>query len=284
MELQVKNFFKFMKERHTIYLKRQANKPWPWTQDEILQTYKFCNIFRELDTVTRWINDNWRVPFKDHPNLWFAMAVARQINWPDTLAEIGFPLKWDSRRVKKIMYARQKRKQKVYTGAYMLTGGATNGKGLDKNIYTVDKILSPLFKNKKLIPQKGDTLQEAWKRFLPCMGFGPFIAFEVITDLRHTRYLKDATDIHTWANAGPGAYRGLNRIFDHKLDQKRPSEALSEMQFLLRKSKIKANWPNDNQYPKLEMRDIEHTLCEFDKYERVRLGEGRPRAKYRRPQ
>jgi hypothetical protein len=32
--------------------------------------------------------------------------------------------------------------------------------------------------------------------------------------------------------------------------------------------------------PMLEMRDIEHSLCEFDKYERVRLGQGRPRSKY----
>jgi hypothetical protein len=33
--------------------------------------------------------------------------------------------------------------------------------------------------------------------------------------------------------------------------------------------------------PSVEMRDIEHSLCEFDKYERVRLGEGRPRMKYK---
>lgn len=279
MDQNVKAFFKFMKERHTIYLKRQANKPWPWTEDEILQTYKFCNIFRELDTVTRWINDNWRVPFKDHPNLWFAMAVARQINWPETLAEIGFPTKWDPRRVKKIMYARQKRKQKVYTGAYMLTGTL----GGNKVSQTVDKILTPLYKNKNVVPQKGDTLQEAWKRFLPCPGFSGFMSFEVITDIRHTKILRDATDILTWANAGPGAYRGLNRIFDHDLNQRRTTEALSEMQFLLKKSKVKANWPNNKQYPKLEMRDIEHTLCEFDKYERVRLDQGRPRSLYRHP-
>ena len=33
--------------------------------------------------------------------------------------------------------------------------------------------------------------------------------------------------------------------------------------------------------PDLEMRDIEHSLCEFDKYERVRLGEGKPRSLYK---
>ena len=32
--------------------------------------------------------------------------------------------------------------------------------------------------------------------------------------------------------------------------------------------------------PPLEMREVEHTLCEFDKYERVRNGEGKPRSIY----
>ena len=32
---------------------------------------------------------------------------------------------------------------------------------------------------------------------------------------------------------------------------------------------------------KMEMREIEHSLCEFDKYERVRNGEGKPRGLYR---
>ena len=32
--------------------------------------------------------------------------------------------------------------------------------------------------------------------------------------------------------------------------------------------------------PSLEMRDIEHSLCEYDKYERARLGQGRPRSRF----
>jgi len=36
-------------------------------------------------------------------------------------------------------------------------------------------------------------------------------------------------------------------------------------------------WPNIQEYPRLEMRDIEHVLCDFDKYERVRHREGRIR-------
>jgi hypothetical protein len=36
--------------------------------------------------------------------------------------------------------------------------------------------------------------------------------------------------------------------------------------------------PDD--YPPLHAQDVQNCLCEFDKYERVRLGEGKPRSTY----
>ena len=82
----------------------------------------------------------------------------------------------------------------------------------------------------------------------------------------------------TWANPGPGAKRGLNRIHLRELEQTVKKDQLNfEMKQLLDYS------PDylENHMQPLEMRDIEHCLCEFDKYERVRLGQGRPRAKYK---
>jgi hypothetical protein len=35
--------------------------------------------------------------------------------------------------------------------------------------------------------------------------------------------------------------------------------------------------------PELELHDIQFQLCEYDKYERVRLGQGRPKARYEPP-
>ena len=51
------------------------------------------------------------------------------------------------------------------------------------------------------------------------------------------------------------------------------------MQQLLAKADA-GRWPDNSDYPQLEMREIEHSLCEFDKYERARLGKGTLRAKY----
>ena len=139
MVSSVDGFYNYINERHAIYLKRSIGEAFPWTEDEILQTYSFCNVYRELDKVTVWIRENWKEPYADHPNLPFAMAVARQINWPDTLQEIGFPEHWNPERVKAIMQGRLDRKEKVYTGAYMLTGTL----GGTKVEQTIDKILFP---------------------------------------------------------------------------------------------------------------------------------------------
>ena len=47
---------------------------------------------------------------------------------------------------------------------------------------------------------------------------------------------------------------------------------------ILDRSRSSKFWPQE--WPAWEMREVEHTLCEFDKFERVRLGEGAPRQRY----
>lgn len=279
------NFWYWIRERHRIYEKKTNGEPWPWTNDEILQKYRFCNVFRELDSVTIWIRENWREPYADHENLWFAMAVARQINWPDTLEWIGFPdfyppdseEKWFN-RARNIIRDRIAAGEKAYTGAYMLTGTL----GGPKEEQTIFKILRPLWHKREIVAPIPwvDNLQSAFRKLKGNAGFQGFLSYEVITDLRHTRYLRDADDIYTWANAGPGARRGLNRFYGRPLNfALSEAQCVAEMRALLGISKQVL----DPKFPPLEMRDIEHSLCEYDKYERARLGEGRPRATYRRP-
>jgi hypothetical protein len=170
------------------------------------------------------------------------------------------------------MQGRMDRKEKVYTGAYMLTGTL----GGTKVEQTIDKILTPLYKNPPTIYK--NSLEKTWAEYLPYAGFSGFMAYEVVTDLRHSKYLENADDILTWANAGPGAKRGLNRIHGRLLEQTiKPRQLTIEMQELL----DMAGDYIGSFLPDLEMREIEHCLCEYDKYERVRLGEGRPRAKYK---
>lgn len=284
----------WMAERHKIYLKKRDGAEPPWTADPILQEYRFCNVFRELDTVTIWIRENIREQYADHPNLWFMLAIARTINWPPTLYEIMqenlWPVegRWRGQEVADLLDERMDRNQKVYTGAYMIRAESDpNNPWYDKTKqqYIAGCVLGNLWQDREKITEALKQLEYGWlqsahKLFKQYHGWGPFMAYELVTDLRHTRYLENATDISTWANAGPGALRGLNRL--RGVDPNTPmsqQEANERMHDLL----VECHKHEElcfilDEIP--EMRDIEHSLCETDKYLRVKNGEGRPRAKY----
>ena len=106
------------------------------------------------------------------------------------------------------------------------------------------------------------------------------MAYEVVCDMRWTRYGLKWPDVNTFAHAGPGALRGLNRLAGRELNALRTEkDALDSMCALL--ALVRRSWPEPSAlWPALELRAIEHSLCEFDKYERVRLGQGKPRARY----
>lgn len=128
------------------------------------------------------------------------------------------------------------------------------------------------------------TLQRfcAWAES-PCLG--PFMTYEVACDLRWTDVLVRAPDVDTWANPGPGAQRGLRRMegYSAEIDVRRTvreDEAVRRMCGLLELSRHKACWQQSSGWERWELREVEHTLCEWDKYERTRLGQGRPRGAF----
>ena len=124
-------------------------------------------------------------------------------------------------------------------------------------------------------------LEETWHILRDYPYMGPFMAYEVVTDLRHTYLLKNANDIVTWANAGPGAMRGLNRLTGRELGFcKRSHDWNKEMNVLYKTVIQRLNkWILINR--SYEMREIEGGLCEFDKYSRIAKGEGRTRSIYK---
>lgn len=283
MPLDAQPFWNWITERHRIYLKKAAGEPAPWTRDAVMQNYRFCNVFRELDKVTVWLRENWREPYADSPQLWIAMCLARQVNWPETLAEIGFPTKtYDAQAIRRALETRKARGDKVYTGAYMISAPAGDYAGMAKPQYTAEIVVGAPWNKRAefdamFVNNRQPTMQEvhAWLRQF--RGWGHFMAYEVVTDLRHTRYLRNARDINTWAVAGPGAIRGLNRLHGRPFKKgMTQTQALDEMRELLALSK--KNLPDF--VPALELREIEHSLCETDKWLRMQLGQGTLRAKY----
>lgn len=280
----------FIKERWKIHQKKEAGKPKPWTSDTILRSYRFCNVHRENDTVTKWIAENWRVNGSEDQDqdqdLWFAMVVARLVNWPETLEELQWEAvldmngtgvtRWRPKQFIRVMHARKAAGAKVFSGAYIVS---TNGHAQDKAEYLAQHVLDPLWAARKTVrPQAGDTLQSFHTRLMGFGGMGSFMAAQVVADMKYVTPLSAATDWWTWAASGPGSRRGLNRVMERDLNAPwKEHEWLRNLHIVMGRLQGKVEAAN---IPRLHAQDYQNCLCETDKYLRTLNGEGKPRSTY----
>jgi hypothetical protein len=279
-------FFAYAVKRESIRIRREAGNPPPWTDDPILQQFRFCNVFREDDLTTRWFRENLRDPLKENPEkVIFATVAFRWFNrikagcvFADDLLE-G---RWDAidikRRILDVMIDGP-----YVTGSFIVK--TPNGMNkLDGVLWCINNVWR---ENARLSADLYQTVSQeaAWTRLTQFPYLGDFMAYEVTTDLRHTCVGGQWNDLHTWANPGPGACRGLARVQGRPVDSYNRSrethrrQVIAGMQELLQLSRNPGVWPAH--WCPWEMREVEHTLCEFDKYERARLGEGEPRQIFR---
>lgn len=285
------NFFAFARERHQIYLRRQAGSAFPWTDDPVLQRYRFTNVYRELDNVTLWFAKNARSRYEPDPvATLMATVVFRLFNRNATGEAIFNQLSFGNETAfEKFLDTGNSAALRGPILSYCGAGPYCTGSYIINSPNGMDKLTGVLQMIQwvwdgraevfRAIEQAG-TLEATWSAFTKFPHIADFTSYEFVTDLRWTSLLRDAPDVLTWANPGPGAMRGLNRIFGRRLTSKQKKHLfIDEMRAILAASRDPRNWPSD--WPPLEMREVEHTLCEFDKYERTRLGEGKPRGVYR---
>jgi hypothetical protein len=321
VEKGIRAFFDYSIARHKSYLYKYSGDADIMPTDDILRDYSFCNVFRELDKTTMWYANNVRRPLdtdKERPDkLLLATVLFRMFNRIETGEAFfrddnllgdhsAFDEYWrtgSTKHLRKAALARIGKKGPFVTGSYIIAGpkGMSKLDGMLKVVDNFRRSKAPwpgkseeygFIDAPKVMRARGSGLQHAhqWLREFDYMG--TFHAYEIVTDLRWTHLLSRSPDVFTWANPGPGCKRGLNRVYGREKDEPwGGTEAILEHMDVLREAS-EEYWTDfahraKDRYPKLktplewEMRDIEHTLCEFDKYERTRAGEGRPRGRYR---
>ena len=269
-EESVERFFYWVHERTSIQEKKDRGDPWPWTDDLIFREFKFTNAYRERDRTTVWFRKNIRDPLTWKPEVYMATVIFRWFNLietGETLMRHKLHINWDPQKAYDVIIPQKK----WVTGAYMIKSptGKNKVRGICETITTVWN------DRHKFIDRCPWRSLQSMNDFLEGSPFlGPFLSYELVTDLRHTFIGSKAFDIDVWANAGPGAMRGLNRIYGRELNYtSKKHNWCAEMRELL-------NIARAEHHLDFEMREVEHSLCEFDKYERTRLGQGRPRSKY----
>ncbi|QDP61587.1 MAG: hypothetical protein Tp138OMZ00d2C19078261_48 [Prokaryotic dsDNA virus sp.] len=307
----VSRFFDYMKEREAIRLRKEADRiallefedpqgP-PWTDDPILREYKFTNVRRHHD----WTSDMLRSTFySDHFNddpkdIIMMCAFARYFGRFEFIEHMGWITydMWADGWFDAVKDEAQdwiNKREKVFTGAYVITN---QGIIAPKYEVVVDHFLTDLH---AAVPAILDIVQKtsSWEHTARAMsvikGFGGtgFMTKEILLDTMMTgfwggdvvtqdeRSFTYPSDYWSWTPIGPGGVRGAARLLGHEDPGSARMKKDEPMYVILDLVLQQENyWPKE--YGKLSPTDIQFQLCEFDKYERVRLGQGRPRSKYK---
>lgn len=263
-------FVYWIDERVAIHVKRSMGLSPPWSDDPVFQTVFFTNPYREWDKTTIWFRENIRDRFNGSMDVLMSTVIFRWFNLIRTgqfLLDASLIPHWDYARATSELTRRWYSGERVFTSAYIIQAG------LGSKIGNVCRCIERLWLERHSIYAEmmhDGTLEGAHKILRRYPYLGGFMAYELVTDLRHTHILSNASDVMTWSHPGPGASRGLRRLLGLPFRGLAPANSLELMRELL------PHCPDD-----FELREVEHSLCEFDKYERVRTGQGRSKRHFK---
>lgn len=273
-------------ERESIRQKKEVGLVPPWTSDEILTTYRFCNMRRRDDRVSRWLVNNLLANINNRFSEWSfiqMVALGRWINWPPTLIVMRDEGLWprSELNLEEIGEFLDTLDNKVWTGAYMIRAPSEGYRGMGKGSFISSIVVGKGLESVRpalLQAIKDQSLEGTWKALSEALYWGSFMSQQVTSDLSYTPLLRFPRDLFTWAAVGPGSARGFNRLMGRSL-----TTAINETEWL----SILIEWRAQiisklgPAYEDLPLTDVTNVLCEVDKYLRVKNGEGRPRSIYR---
>lgn len=302
-EENFRHLHRWIIDRYRIHiLKDVEKKPAPWTENEILQNFRFTNVRREHDKETKWVINNICNIDMSFANKLINLVLFRMINKSETCKNF-MPIDFENVDWESIhKYVESQPKDYVFfTNAFKTSGvksASCKAFGYtslykDKSagvhpLFTVIKYCEKLYNEEELVISFGNctTMKEAFESLKNCDGLGDFLAYQILVDFTYCP--ESSWSENEFVVAGPGARRGLDFIFDNK-----DGMTYEECLFWLRN-----NWtnicsiyglywePNDvftdlpdyDRY--MNVMSLQNCMCEISKYIRAVNGTGRPRNKY----
>ena len=268
-------YWKFAAERQAIFFRRATGAPYPWTDDKILQTYKFTNAYRASDRVSQYLIRNIIYDGDQSPQeVFFRTILFKLFNkietWLLLQKELGSVTYSDYsfERYDQLLTAAMERKQAIYSAAYIMPSGS-RGAGTTKKHRSHLKLLERMMSDE--VPLRlGDcrSMREAFSLLLSYPMIGDFLAYQYVTDLNYSTVV-NFTEME-FVVPGPGAMDGIHKCFKSlgglsETDIIKLVTDQQEREFNRLGLQFHSLWGRP-----LQLIDCQNLFCEISKYSRVR--------------
>lgn len=267
-------YWKFATARQNIFFNRVEGDAFPWTDDPILKTYKFTNVYRASDRVSQFLiksviyNKLW-----DFEDTFFRVLLFKTFNrirtWEyleNRLGVISFK-SFSVGTYISILNELAQLKEPIYSGAYIMASGKSS---FHQNRKYANHIMLIDYMMKGRLPFKieaADTMKEIFDLLLDFPTIGSFLAYQYTIDLNYSEHFSFGEN--DFVKAGPGALSGIEKCFgtSSNLNQEYVIRYMvdeQEKEFQRLGLEFKTLWGRP-----LQLIDCQNLFCEVDKYARL---------------
>ena len=270
-------YWYFAYERQNIFFKKMNGETSPWTNDPILQEYKFCNSYRVNDRVSQYLLKNVIYNSKKYSDedMLFRIVLFKLFNkestWELLLNSFNdITLKtFNVKEYSKVLEKSISNGIKIYNDAYISCANKVFGydRKHDNHLALLKKMFIEDRIQDKIVNCK--TMEEAFNIIKSHPLIGNFMAYQLVTDINYSEVVNWKEDEFTVA--GPGSLRGIKKCFidkgnmnDEDIIRYMYEHQDEEFKRLNLKFKRIGNRP-------LQLIDCQNIFCELDKYCRQAL-------------
>ena len=268
-------YWRFACERQAIYFRRLEGEGQPWTDDPILQAFKFTNAYRAADRVSQYLIRRviYDERYPDAPaEVVFRTLLFKFFNkistWELLEHQLGL-LTWqsfDPDAYDQVLTEAAASGVRLYSGAYIIPPVSLDQTRTKHRGHL--KLLG-LMLGSGLVPrlQQSPDLRAVFELLKSFPSLGDFLAFQLAIDLNYTSVVDH--DEASFVVAGPGARDGLSKTF---VDAETvPAEALiAHMMESQGREIARLGLPFRSLWGRpLQLIDCQNLFCEISKYTRV---------------
>ncbi|RKR08999.1 hypothetical protein C8C83_0598 [Flavobacterium sp. 90] len=267
-------YWEFISKRQDIFFKRINNTEYPWSNDDILNNYKFTNVYRATDRVSQFlIRDIIYKGSQDPDELFFRIVLFKIFNristWQflqEELGEISFK-NYSFKAYDKLLLEVLKNKEPIYSPAYIMASGKSvfgKERKHQNHLLLIEKMINDKLPHKL---QQCKSMKDVYELLLSYPTVGEFLAYQYAIDLNYSNLINFSE--MEFVKAGPGAKDGITKCFislgDYNYEDIIKMVADNqEIEFERLGVKFQ-NLGGRN----LQLIDCQNVFCEVDKYSRV---------------
>ena len=287
-------YWKFAAERQAVFFRRLSGMPPPWSNDPILNTYKFTNAYRASDRVSQYLIRNVIYAGDQAPEeVFFRTILFKIFNKIDTwklllekFGEVRYS-EYSFKRYNDVLDRAMQSGTRIYSAAYIMPSGRSSFHYERKHGNHLKVIESMMEKDVPARIQEAARMAEVFEMLRSFPTLGDFLAYQFTVDLNYSALIKFSEN--DFVVPGPGARDGIRKCFEdtgglNDVDVIKLMTDRQEAEFERLGIDFKTLWGR-----RLHLIDCQNLFCETDKYTRVKYpqlqgltGRTRIKQKYRR--